>query len=133
MNYDVPEQIDGCDVVAYAAALADLPFTDVLRVSVGGKWLGRVPRLAICECDVRPILLLFHCDERWNTLGVQGMDRPGPMRPRTVADMMLRAERYYPGIATRWVLLPKANGGAYAPSTDAELDKYWREMQGDAR
>ena len=131
MTSDVPEQIDGCEVLAYVVELADLPFTDVLQLNVGGEWLGRVPRLAICEWDYRPTLMLFHCDERWNSLGVQGFERPGPMRPRSVIDVMGRAERYYPGSATRWILLPKADGGAYAPSTDAELDQYWREQHGD--
>jgi hypothetical protein len=131
MSSDVPEQIDGCEVLAYAAELADLPFTDVLQLNVGGEWLGRVPRLAICEWDYRPILMLFHCDERWNSLGIQGFERPGPRRPRSVIDVIGRAERYYPGSAARWILLPKANGGAYSPSTDAELDQYWREQHGD--
>jgi hypothetical protein len=131
MTSDVPEQIDGCEMLAYAPDLADLPFADVLQLKVGGEWLGRVPRLAICEWDYRPILMLFFCDEQWNSLGVQGLERPGPTRPRPVADLMLRAELYYPGIATRWILLPKANGGAYVPSTDAELDQYWREQRSD--
>jgi hypothetical protein len=126
-----PAQIDGCNVLAFTSELGDLPFTDVLRLNVGGEWLGRVPRLAICEWDHRPILMLFHCDDQWNSLGVQGWERPDPMRPRTVAEVMQRAERYYPGIAGRWILTEKADGGAYAPSTDAQLDEYWREQHPD--
>ena len=131
MILEVPEQIDGSTVLAYATALSDLPFIDALRLNVGGQWLGRVPQLAICESDQRPVLMLFHCDERWNSLGVQSFERPEPRRPTTVADVMQQAERYYPGIAARWILLQKANGGAYAPSTDAQLDEYWREQHPD--
>ena len=123
-----PAQIDGCNVLAFASELADLPFTDALRLNVDGEWLGRVPRLAICEWDQGPILMLFHCDEQWNSLGVQGFERPGPARLRSVADVMHRAERYYPGITGRWKLMEKADGGAYAPSTDAQLDEYWGDQ-----
>ena len=127
-----PEQIDGCSVLAYAHDLADLRFTDVLKLNVDGKWLGRVPRLAICEWDFRPTLMLHHCDGQWNSLGVQAWERPGPERPRTVSDVMQRTECYYPGIANRWILLAGANGGAYAPSNDADLDRYWHnERKGD--
>jgi hypothetical protein len=126
-----PTRIHGCDVLAYAHDLADLPFTDALRLNVGVAWLGRVPRLAICEWDVRPTLTLYHCDEHWNCLGVQGWERPAPDRPRTVSDVIQRTERYYTGIANRWVLLAGAQGGTYAPSNDAELDRYWTEQRGD--
>ena len=126
-----PAEIDGCKVLAYTVALKDLPFTDALRLNVDGKWLGRVARLAICEWDYRPVLMLFHCDEQWNSLGVQAFEKPGSDRPRTVADVMERSQRYYPGIADRWILLAKADGGAYAPSSDAELDRYWHERHGN--
>ena len=128
MSSDVPAQIDSCEVLAYTDDLSDLPFTDRLRLNVGGRWLGRVPRLAICEWDHRPILMLIHCDDDWNSLGVAGYERPGPDRPSSVADLIRRTERYYPGITSHWHLQPKARGGTYEPSTNDELDRYWREQ-----
>jgi hypothetical protein len=122
-----PEKIDSCKVLAYAIVPAEVPFTDVLCLIVGGVRLGRVPRLAICEWDYRPILMLFHCDDEWNSLGVQGWEMPSPNRPRTVADVVAQTERYYPGLGAAWVLLPASMDGTYAPSSDEELDNYWRE------
>lgn len=122
-----PEEIDSCKVLAYVVVPPELPFTDVLNLNVGGKWLGRVPRLAICEWDYRPILMLFHCDDEWNSLGVQAWERPSPDRPRTVAEVIDRTDRYYPGLRAGWILLPSSNGGTYAPSSDDDLDRYWRE------
>ena len=60
-----PAQIDGCYVLAFASELADLPFTDALHLNVDGEWLGRVPRLAICEWNQRPILGFLAGPMRW--------------------------------------------------------------------
>jgi len=123
-----PEEIDSCAVLAYVDVPDELEFTDVLSLFVGGVRIGRVPKLAICEWDHRPILMLFHCDDDWNSLGVHTWERPSSDRPRSVADVIARADHYYPGLRSRWILLPSANGGAYAPSSDEELDRNWREF-----
>ena len=59
-----------------------------------GKEVGPVPRLAICRGDDDEVLL-FHCDRRWNVLGIAG-GYPNIQAAKR------RAERIYPGISAAW-------------------------------
>ena len=74
-----------------------------MRLNVDGAWIGRVPNLAICEWDVRHELMLMHCDEQWNVVGVQGWNAPGAAPPKSVAEVVALAERYYRGLGSAWV------------------------------
>jgi hypothetical protein len=98
-----PATLDGCRVLAYVVVDDSAIFTGRLQLNVGGEWIGRVPRLAICEWDVRPELLLLHCDESWNVLGVQGWNAPGVRQPSTVPEVVAVVERYYQGLQPNWI------------------------------
>jgi hypothetical protein len=60
-----------------------------------GKEVGPVARLAICRDEDRDVFL-FHCDRRWNVLGMAGG------YPNIKAAKQ-RAERIYSGISAAWV------------------------------
>jgi hypothetical protein len=90
-----PPVIDSARVVSYAF-VDDIPYRQHGRVFVGDKLLESVPRLAIVVNLGKHIgPMLFHCDERWNSLGTSGAG--------TVADVKDRAEQNYPGVSSRWV------------------------------
>ena len=100
-----PATLDGCRVLAYAVVDDSVAFTGRLRLNVGGKWLGRVPRLAICEWDFKPELVLLHCDDSWNVLGLQGWNAPDVHGPETIAEVIAAAEKYYEGLQSHWIYL----------------------------
>ena len=105
-----PKAIDSCLVLAYVSIPDDVPYANTGHIYADGRWLGRVPRLAICEWNFRPELMLFHCDKRWRSLGCEG-----PAGSTTVADLVNRAERQYPGLRSHWTYLPLAANGRYTP------------------
>jgi hypothetical protein len=90
-----PPVLDSARVVAYAIVPDDIEYTARCSLSVNGELLGRVPRLAICENLSEPKnLMLFHCDESWNVLGVSGAG--------SIEDIKRSAEINYPGIGQHW-------------------------------
>jgi hypothetical protein len=107
-----PTYLDGCRVLAYAAVPHNAEFTGVLQLNVDGTWIGRVPHLAICEWDVRSELMLMHCDERWNVIGVQAWNALGAAAPETVAEVVDQAGRYYRGLESAWVYVAPYKGRA---------------------
>jgi hypothetical protein len=98
-----PTIIDGVHVLAYAEVTESVRFTGNLELYVGGVLLGEVPRLAICESLDQGELLLFHCDDVWNVLGVQAWKTAEGSSVGTVEDVKLRAEKHYAGISSRWI------------------------------
>ena len=93
-----PPVLDCARVLSYAF-VHDIPYRKWGTLSVDGKPLEHVPRLAICrnlgEDEEDDRTLLFHCDDDWNVLGGEGGD--------AVEEMKARAEKNYPGVASRWV------------------------------
>ena len=85
-------------VLAYAIVDELVVFTGKGQVYVEGEPLGRVPCLALCQ-NVAPDedeIMLFHCDEQWNVLGVSGGET-------SLAAAKAVAEITYRGIAAKWV------------------------------
>ena len=84
-------------VIAYAAVDSSVRWTGRQKLFVGDELLGAVPRLALCQNISGPVgnVLLFHCNDQWEVLGVSG----GP----TVEDAKAVAERAYEGITSKWV------------------------------
>lgn len=83
-------------VLAYAF-VDDIPYRrSGEALYFGDELVEHVPCLAICApFDGRSSLLLFHCDEDWRVQGMSG--------GATVEAVKKRAERNYPGVASRWV------------------------------
>jgi len=63
---------------------------------VDAKEIGRVPCLAICEDKQSGKPTLYYCDENWTLLGVAA-------NYQSVEAAKDRAERIYPGSASRWI------------------------------
>jgi hypothetical protein len=61
---------------------------------VGGKEIGRVPCLAICQDKGSMQFMLYHCDSDWSPIGIASYD--------TIAAAKRRAERIYPGSSACW-------------------------------
>jgi hypothetical protein len=91
-----PPPLLGCArVMSYAIVPDDIPFTGRDSLFVGGILQGRFPCLAICEQLSDGAVLLLHCDEEWDAIGVAGGDQS--------ANLKDLAEKNYPGISKSWV------------------------------
>jgi hypothetical protein len=81
----------------------------------GWKELGPVPCLAIIKELSTGEIMLLHCDDVWDQLGVSA-------NFQSVEEAKARAERAYHGISSRWID-PKV--------TEEEALKYREEVWGD--
>ncbi|WP_217647935.1 hypothetical protein, partial [Dokdonella immobilis] len=111
-----PDFLDDCRVLAYAIVSDSVVFTGRLRLFVGDAWLGRVPRLAICEYREREELavlqgseprtsselVVLHCNENWEVLGFAGWNGAGVAPPESVSEVVSIMERYYAGLQSDW-------------------------------
>jgi hypothetical protein len=93
-------------VTHYAILGPDVGFNGAGRIFVGGRLLGRVPRLALSRQDEGGTLLM-HCGSTWNV-------RTAFSYP-SVLEAKKAAERRYPGSSARWVRVDtsKAKAEAY--------------------
>jgi len=90
-----PPILDSARVLEYAAVDSSVKYTGRLSLFVGGKALGAVPKLAICQnMGENSEILLFHCDNDWNVLGAGAYP--------TVDAARDRAEKTYAGISAKW-------------------------------
>lgn len=95
MIHQPPPILDHARVLEYAAVDASVKHTGRISVFVGGKELGAVPRLAICQnLGENPETFLFYCDNDWNVLGAGAYP--------SVAVARERAESAYAGISAKW-------------------------------
>jgi hypothetical protein len=63
---------------------------------VGGKQIGRVPSMAICQDKESSLFTLYYCDSDWSLLGVA-------TNYESVDAAKRQAERIFPGLLARWV------------------------------
>jgi hypothetical protein len=89
-----PPAIDCARVISFART-DDLAYTGAYALYVDGRLVGPVPRLVIAQSLDSDDFLLFHCDESWVVEGVSSV----ASSPEEVKE---RAERRYPGLASRW-------------------------------
>ena len=89
-----PPALEGARLLAYAIVDATVGHTGKSTLYVDGKLLGAVPCLAICQ-QWPDAVLLFFCDEKWESLGV--VECP------SLAEAQKRAEGEYTGLSKRWV------------------------------
>jgi ClpX C4-type zinc finger len=83
---------------------------------VGGREIGKVPCLALCEDKETASVTLYFCDGKWEPLAVTGHD--------SVQSAKSKAERIYPGSSSRWVK-------AHFP--DEEVARYRAEVWSNHR
>jgi hypothetical protein len=97
MDSPVPEIVLNCArVIAYAIVDDSVTFIERGNFFVDGKLLGAVPRLAICQNVNEDDIMIFHCDNKWNVLGVAGGNA-------SVEEAKQWAERSYKGLMNKWV------------------------------
>ena len=91
-----PPVLDFARLIAWAVVDGSVRWTGKQKLFVGDKLLGAVPRLAICQNVSGPLtdVLLFHCNDDWEVLGVSGAKSQDEVRQI--------AERAYEGISTKW-------------------------------
>lgn len=99
------QMLEDADFLAYAAVPERPRFTARLKLFAGEDRIGAVPNLAICKPHDEPGLLLLHCDESWDIVGLQGWSVP----ITTVAAMKQQAERYYVGLMPSWKDVPSGD------------------------
>ena len=90
-----PPALGNARVLSYAF-VDDIPYRKWGALYYGDELVEHVPYLAICmgfADDSSP--MLFHCDEDWCFRGLSGA--------ATVEAVKARAERNYPGVASRWI------------------------------
>jgi len=80
--------------IAWARTNSPVRFTGRLHLYVDGERLGQVPILVIAKYRKDDEIMLFHCDEEWNTEGAAGYD--------SVEEAKQKAERAYEGISAHW-------------------------------
>jgi ClpX C4-type zinc finger len=92
-----PPVLDLARVIEYAIVDGSVEWTGRQKLLVGGKEVGVVPRLALCQNlggDLKDILV-FHCNEDWEVLGCSGGD--------TLEAAKSSTERAYRGISAKWI------------------------------
>jgi hypothetical protein len=82
-------------VLEYAVLTSSVRYSGHSSLLVGGKELGPVPRLAICQPVSEATFILFHCDDDWDVLGCSGH--------ASIAEAKARAERIYAGVSACWI------------------------------
>ncbi len=94
-----PPTLDCARVIEYAITDESVTFEQRYTLNVGGEWLGEVANLAICQNFDETEFMVFHCNRKWEVLGVAaGYGSVQAAKERT--------ERSYHGITAKW----KASG-----------------------
>ena len=94
-NVKAPPVLGGLYVVAFARVDRSVRFEQRHTLNVGGKWLGRVPCLALCVPFRQKGFLIQHCSRGWEPLGVAA-------GYKSAADAKKHIERSYRGISSKW-------------------------------
>jgi hypothetical protein len=97
-SHDAPPPVlDFARVIAYAILDDSVKWTGKQKIFVGDEQLGPVPRLALAQ-DVEGELediLIFHCNDQWEVLGLTGAD--------SIEAAKAIAEHAYHGVTGRWI------------------------------
>ncbi len=91
-----PPVLAGLHVVEYAEADESVVFEQRRTLNVDGQWLGKVPRLAICQDFDTLEFAIQHCADDWEPLGIAG-------GYASIAHAKSAIERSYHGVSAKWV------------------------------
>jgi ClpX C4-type zinc finger len=92
-----PPVLAGLHVVAYAEADDSVVFEQRHTLNVDGKWLGRVPYLAVCQEFDTLEYAVQHCTDEWDLLGIAA-------GYKSADDAKAAIERTYHGLGAKWIL-----------------------------
>jgi len=125
-----PPIIQSTRVLYYALVDASVRYTRRTILYVDGAEIDPVPRLAIARNLADDDILLLHCDEQWNCLGVSGSG--------DVDAVLNQANLLYDGISTKWSKAPyrdvdyvKAIADDYASQRCSFCGCYHFELDGE--
>jgi hypothetical protein len=111
-----PPAIESARVLAYAILDDAVRWNRRKKLIQGGTEVGPVPCLALCQNtwgDWQQIHV-FHCNGDWEVLGASGAP--------TLEEAKASAERSYPGVGAKWVLLSTTREDARQWIRDQSLD-----------
>ena len=111
-----PPVIASARVLQYALLDSTVEYSGCTSLFVGGKELGQVPCLAICQDKPTPEILLFHCAKDWNWLGCSAH--------QSVDAAKIRAEGIYHGVSRLWI---------DANISELESEQYLDELWGETK
>lgn len=117
-----PPVLAGTRVLEYAIVDESVIFTGRLQLYSDSELLGPLPRLAICQTFDSDELLLFYCNDGWETLGVEAWNGPDDGQTGSIEDVKRSAENYYSGISSRWIALNVAEEEAKALYQELEQE-----------
>jgi len=100
-----PPILAGARVLEYAIVDETVVFTGRLQLYNDSERFGPLPRLAICQAFGSDELLLFYCNDSWETLGVETWNGPDDGQTGSIEDVKRSAENYYNGISSCWIAL----------------------------
>ena len=103
-NSEPPAGIGSGPTVQYVIVPRSVPFVNRGRFIVGGRTLGRVPRLTIGQDRIRNNWTLLFWDARWRLLA--------GISASSIAEAKAEAERFYPGLFPHWVDLRVSEAAA---------------------
>jgi len=82
-------------VIEYAIVPKTIKHVPSKKLWAGNRWLGAVPRLAICKDYLSGDYFLMHCDDEWQLLcGVESRN--------AIEEVKQLAEKHYPEINNYW-------------------------------
>ena len=94
---NVPSAIlDSAKVLAFAIVDESVTYINRKTLYVDGVLLGAVPKLAICQNEDEIELMVFHCANDWNVLGVTA-------EHESIGEAIQYTERSYNGLTDKWV------------------------------
>jgi hypothetical protein len=102
---DVPKRLADGRVLAVLLVDNSMEFTGALKLFSGDERVGRVPAIAIVKKGRSRDLLVIHCGEEWNIVGIQVWNAPGGQRVTSVEQAKEIVERYYTNSAGKWVIV----------------------------
>ena len=111
-----PPAIGSARVLRYALLDSTIEYSGRTLLFVGGKELGQVPCLAICQNKSTPEIVLFHCAKDWNFLGCSAH--------QSVDAAKTHAEGIYHGVGRLWV-----DANISVRETEHYLDELWGETR----
>ena len=83
-------------VIEYAVVDNTVEYMNRRNLNVGGKWLGAVPKLAICKDIKTKEYFLAHCNKDWDVLCMIETHK-------TLKESKDNAEKHYRGINKKWI------------------------------
>ncbi len=93
----IPSQIDGASVVCYTRIDHRHRFTGNTRQIVGGRLIGALAGLAICQYQEESAFYLFGCDCDWKVVT--------DTWHQSIEDAKAQAEFEYEGVEKTWIFV----------------------------